>query len=309
MRYAQSVTHCCGAICLILVAFAAHSFGQANGKIAFASIRDGNSEIYVMNPDGTDQRRLTFDLLPDESPAWSPDGRRIAFISERSQISYKIKLMDPDGTDAVVLHSVSLITRLPSSCGRVSLTWSPDGARIAFAENGDIYAIETSGSKPPVRLTNHPDCEYDPSWSPDGLTLAFVRRYGAALNSFHSDIHVMPISGAMRARPLFRVGYISVAFAPHWSPDGKFIVYGFSDGDDVLRKGRSNGQGVQWWFLPGIRFARWSPDGRKLVFSRFNGTTSTSEIWTVDADGIGERVPISWQGDFHPSWGKVLPQD
>ncbi|TMI56052.1 hypothetical protein E6H18_08185, partial [Candidatus Bathyarchaeota archaeon] len=120
--------------------------GQAvsNGKIAFVSDRDGNNEIYTMNPDGTGVTRLTFDTVVshnDLSPAWSPDGTKIAFASDRDG-NYEIYTMNADGSGP---------TRLTISVrSDLNPAWSPDGTKIAFSTNRDgnydIYVMNVDGS-------------------------------------------------------------------------------------------------------------------------------------------------------------------
>jgi Tol biopolymer transport system component len=109
--------------------------------IAFTSQRDGNSEIYVMNADGTDQRRLTHAAGDDYSPDWSPDGRKIAFVSERDG-NDEIYGMNADGSEQRRLTSSRAHDYPPA--------WSPDGRKIAFASdrdgNFDIYVMDADGS-------------------------------------------------------------------------------------------------------------------------------------------------------------------
>jgi Tol biopolymer transport system component len=131
---------------------------RRNGKIAFTSDRDGNSEIYTINPDGSDLVRLTNNAGVDSYPTWSPDGRMIAFISETPADGVAIFRMNEDGTNK------TLITPISSSQADVrlfltpSLSWSPDGGRIAFQDTDpvstqrpnwpDIFVVNVDGSNP-----------------------------------------------------------------------------------------------------------------------------------------------------------------
>ena len=107
--------------------------------LAFVSERDGNSEIYVMNMDGTDLLRLTNDAGRDKDPAWSPDGQRIAFASDRAG-SLDIYVMNADGSNPV---------RRTDTGSSDAPAWSPDGSKIAFASQRDgqfgIYVMSVDG--------------------------------------------------------------------------------------------------------------------------------------------------------------------
>ena len=118
--------------CSMVIQTPAAPMLAANGKIAFTSDRDGNSEIYVMNADGSGQTRLTNNSVRDDVPTWSPDGRTIAFVRRNGGTS-SINLMNADGTN------VRQITTFNSS--NSSITWSPDGTKIAFGGSSDIFTI------------------------------------------------------------------------------------------------------------------------------------------------------------------------
>ncbi len=152
-------------------ALAAHHKPQ----IAFFSARDGNSEIYVMDADGKNQRRLTNHPAIDFSPSWSPDGKQIAFSSYRNGGNIQIFVMDSDGQHPI---------RLSDGANDKNPAWSPDGQKIAFssslvfagfdAQEGDyeIYLMDTDGSNR-RKLTDNVVQDTHPSWSPDGRLIAY----------------------------------------------------------------------------------------------------------------------------------------
>ena len=145
------------------------SWSPDGTKIAFVSRRTRfdanlplNEEIYVMNADdGANLIRLTFSPFTDWFPSWSPDGTKIAFMSDRNDEDFEIYVMNADGTNPVNL------TNHPSNEERPS--WSPDGTKIAFASardgDSDIYVMNADGTHP-VRLTNNRVRDLSPSWSP-----------------------------------------------------------------------------------------------------------------------------------------------
>ena len=147
---------------------------DAQARIAFVSERDGNMEIYVMDNDGGNPRRLTNNPLDEWYPSWSPDGKRIAFTTSGAMDirveNRQIYVMDNDGGNPRRLTNNRRNDWNPS--------WSPDGKRIAFVSDRDghdwqIYVMDNDGGNP-RRLTNNRRNDWNPSWSPDGKRIAFV---------------------------------------------------------------------------------------------------------------------------------------
>ncbi len=146
LRAVRWVAACALLVTLITMVGAAVGTAQAafpgtNGKIAFSSVRDGNLEIYVMNPDGTNQTNLTNNAAEDFEPAWSPDGTKIAFTSRRDG-NYEVHVMNADGSNPVNLTNNSAQDGEPA--------WSPDGTKIAFTSlrsgNYETYVMNADGS-------------------------------------------------------------------------------------------------------------------------------------------------------------------
>ena len=213
-------------------------------KIAFVSDRTGSAEVYVMNADGSGQRRLTRHAKPKEL-AWSPDGRMLAIGSHASGGPRDVYVMNADGT--------GLLNLTPGPGGGEALSWSPDGRKIGFRSlrdgSGEIYVVNVDGTglRRLTHLTRNPLSSgattfSGPAWSPDGKKILFVRvGWGRGLSN--SEILVMNADGS-RQRNLTR----------NPAPDG----------DPV-----------------------WSPDGRKIAFvSKRDGY---GEIYVMNADGSGQR--------------------
>jgi TolB protein len=186
-------------------------------RLAFMSDRAGNFEIYLVNADGSDERRLTRVPEFDGHPVWSPDGRKIAFVrgvrDRHGTLREEVWVMSADGSDQ-------------RSLGRGGgLTWSPDGRRIAFRSErtgkAELYLVNVDGSGS-VRLTRNPGADGDPAWSPDGKTIYFVRgRHGK------SDIYAMTADGS-RQRNLSRnpsPPHDGRDNSPAVSPDGRRIAF------------------------------------------------------------------------------------
>ena len=159
------------------------SWSPDGGRLAFASDRDGDWEIFVLHLETGDLRQITHNDVLDSWPSWSPDGRRIAFRSRRAGHS-DIFVMNADGTAPVQLTN--------SPFGAYDFDWSPDGAFIAYVgasnasryANWDIYVINSDGSGN-RRLTTDPGLDRTPAWSPVPLPESFlpsaveVRSWGA----------------------------------------------------------------------------------------------------------------------------------
>ena len=246
---------------------------DGSGLIAFNSEREGNTDIYVMNTDGSDQKRLTDDPGYDAWPAWSPDGAEIAFVSDRGG-NADIYLMDADGSNLRQLTKHSASDIWPA--------WSPDGTRIAFPSrrdgNFEIYVVNVDGSNL-QRLTNTTAAEDFPAWSPYGELILFSRIEG------DEGTYVMNVDGSGEQQLLaFPV------LEPAWSPDGLRIAFGSDhEGTRAIYVMDADGSNLQKLSsVPaGENCPDWSPDGTQLTFASWRH--GYGEIFVMDADGNNQQ--------------------
>jgi Tol biopolymer transport system component/CubicO group peptidase (beta-lactamase class C family) len=277
-----------------------------DSKIAFIrTLRSGDgrrrkSELYVANADGSGQRRLTRNAARDNAPAWSPGGRKIAFVSRRDGNS-EIYVMNADGSGRRNLTRNAAPDLLPA--------WSPDGRKIAFVRErgggtGDVYVMSADGSGQ-RRLTRNAARDAAPAWSPAGRKIAFVSRRDG-----NSEIYVMNADGSGR-RNLTRNAFRDAA--PAWSPDGRRIAFASrSHGNFELYVMNADGSGLRSLKTrdpAGDLAPVWSPDGRRIAFERrltFGGGVGAGvkvffDVYVVNADGSGQLRPLT-KGGRQPLW-------
>lgn len=256
--------------------------GRGGGYIAFHSFRDGNSEIYVMNADGSGARRLTNHLAEDSCPNFAPDAKTIAFTSNR------------DGNSEVYLIGVDgqgLLRLTDTASAELHPVWTPDGAAIVFARDGDIWRMKPDGSDQ-TQLTRGLRAEL-PFVTPDGKTIIF-----SDLSAGNYDVLSVPVDGGEVAT-ILGSATMEVYAAP--SPDGKNIA--------LMRGGRNlHIAAIDGTASQNIRNAAenpaWAPDGASLAFH--SESSGNYEIYRMDRDGKNViNLTRNAGNDFWPTWAKA----
>ena len=262
--------------------------------IAFFSHRDGNAEIYVMNPDGSNQTRLTNNAAHDYSPYWSPDGSKIAFHSKRDG-NEEIYIMDADGSHKTNITNNSADDAVPS--------WSPDGTKIAFNSDRDgnyeIYVMNADGSDQ-TRLTDISSHENSPYWSPDGTKIAFFSDRDG-----NYEIYVMNADGSHQTNI---TNHPAHEVKSSWSPDGSKIIFTSSRNgvNDIYVMNADGSNQTQLTTNSAVdEIGAWSPDGSQIVFHSYRD--GNYEIYSMDEDGLNQtRITYNPGHDYHPAWARPV---
>jgi TolB protein len=341
MRYARVLI---GAVCLAAVAvvfggWGGHEDARRNGRIVFErlDLEAGKIRLFTARPDGRDEKAITSPGASEEKDSiadWSPDGRLIAFrrffnVGEPSETA-DVMVVRPDGSG---LRNLTREGCTGDCLGSETPAWSRDGQQIAFERalgpldsegrpsSVGIWVMNADGSHPRQLTQLRPGLiteDHGATWSPDGKRIAFMRSNSTIEPVDASAIYTVSARGGDERRvkrmPLEWPG----AGDPDWSPDGKHLLFTTfcyfgrcaepqpSTGAQLFTI-RPNGQGMrQLTHLAGNAYdARWSPDGRRIVFAHNERLGPTGDVFTMNADGTHvRRVTNAPELDAHkPDWG------
>jgi Tol biopolymer transport system component len=273
-------------------------------RIAFVSNRDGSPGIYAMNLDGSDVVLLT--TLFARSPSWSPDGKRIAFVS-----SGEIYVINADGSNQQRLS-------LEFKNEVVAVAWSPDGTRFAFlSPNNDFkcvqsqssatfYTAATNGMGVAPVAKNVCVTSWRVSWSPDGTRIVYAALSTDGIESLDT-VDVNTLSQTRIITPIRGKGGPETTYAnqdPAWSPDGTQIAF------VSLNKGgiwlvHADGSQLQQLTSTADSYPTWSPDGKQLAFVSMRDVDSEIYVMNVDGSGQVNITNSSNSGDYSPAWQPI----
>ena len=230
--------------------------------------------------------RLTNNLADDDSPVWSPDGKKITFTSNRDG-TRNIYVMNSDGGNVKQLTDGAGINN--------SATWSPDSQKLLFESsrdgNAEIYVMNSDGSDQ-KRLTFNPTTDGGPAvFSPNGEKIAFARSAAIEGDAFYNfDIYTMNADGGdvqrLTTDPEYDAG-------PKWSPDGSKIVF-ISGRDKNFDVFVMNADGSDQKNLTNSHENEvpigWAPDGQKIIYNADSASKREFyEVWIMNADGSNRQ--------------------
>jgi Tol biopolymer transport system component len=279
--------------------------GTSDGRIAFGrELATGQQpDVYSILPNGEALRQLTNDPAADICPAYSADGKQIAFCSSRSGAS-EIWKMKHNGTRAQQITRLGTAATFPD--------FSPDASKISFTSQGfflpsptsaDVFVVDSEGSGTPMRLTNSVAFDGFPAYSPDGQKIAFISgRTGI------NQVWVMNADGSNPVQLTFDP--LPKGQVPDWSPDGRRLAYQAAtagNGDIWVMNADGSAQ-TRLTTDPAFEYGpAWSPTGGRIAFVRPRGHTvltaanlADRDIWVMNADGSDAYV--LHHGSGVPAW-------
>ena len=278
---------------------AAATYEGNNGRIAFGAFFDSNrqADIWSIRPGEDDLHQLTNAPGHDICPAYSADGKQIAFCSDRTG-AYEIWVMDANGKQERQVTQLGTYAVFPD--------FSPDGRRLAFSarsageSNTDLWLVPTA-SGTPTKLTNTPDSlEENPVWSPDGTSILFVRIAG---DFSGGQLWTMDVASGQQTQLTFDPTFKDQT--PDWSPDGTRIAYGADD--DIWIMNADGTDQVNLTGSPDVEYGTaFSPDGTQIAFAGTGGPVPAGQryVQTIRTDGSDRRIvaPTPGMRQAAPGW-------
>ena len=275
--------------CTEVINYLTGNRGVFFSKIAFVSNGTGNKEIYISAFDGYNPRRLTTNNAITLFPAWSADGKRLAFTSYKA------------GNPDLYIRNLgdARETKLSKQGINITPAWRPGknelAATLSFSGDQEIYLLTGSG-KIIKRLTKSRGIDVTPTWSPDGNKIAFVSNRSGSAQIYIKDL----ASG--RVNRLTYEG--SKNTQPSWSPRGDKIAYTsqMDGGHHIFTIGTDGQNPVQLTYEPRDNEApTWSPDGSLIAFS--SNRQGPNRIFVMTAFGTDQRRLLVLAGEqTNPKW-------
>ena len=265
------------------------SAGPFESKIAFISTGSGQKEVYVCDFDGYDPQPFTRHQSISLRPTWSSDGQWISYMSYRK-----------DRAELYIRHRKDKRAAVVSKAGlNLNGGWVPGrfelGATLSFSGDQEIYLLSGSGEII-KRLTNQPDIDVSPSFSPDGEQMVFVSKRAGT-----PQLYIMDLNTGNSERLTFEGHYNT---QPSWSPKGDRIAYTgmVKNQIDIFVIDLKTRQAVQLTRNSGDNeSATWSPDGSLIAFS--STREGPSRIYVMTAFGTDQRRLLTLPGaQSMPSW-------
>jgi TolB protein len=258
-------------------------------SIAFYAVRGGAADIYTVPPAGGKLTNVTGDDPADSDPKWSPNGQRLVFDSRRDDGHRNIWIREFDGSYNRVTNDANSNNAFP--------TWSPDGMKIAYVHDGEIWARDFAAGT--LRQLTAGADDSRPSWSNKDV-IAFHRTTPG-----NHEIFTVPADGSAPAKALIAKG-AGGGRQPSWSPDGTKLAYSkLLNGVLRIVVARANGTSGKT-ITPGspcpCQFPTWSPDGNQIAFQA--GPAGKEQIYVVGATGgTVKRVTDGKAQNLAPGWG------
>ncbi len=271
--------------------------GIFDTQIAFVSTTQGPKEIYIADFDGYNPRQFTKTGAITLFPAWSSDGRWLAYTD--------YKRGKPDLYIRNIKAQQGTVTSFKGSS--ITPSWAPGqfalAASLSHKGNPTLYLLTGKG-KIIKRLTHHWGIDVSPSWSPDGKALAFVSD-----RSGSPQIYIRNMDDGKIRRLTFEGSYNT---CPQWSPRGNSIAYSGmvrDRGTDIYLISLNGGDPIQLTQNAGNNESpTWSPDGSLIAFA--STREGPSRIYVMNANGSNQRRVLVLQGDqTSPSWSPRLSSD